>query len=253
MPRSGSTRALIGAAIVLVLAACGSGAGAVNSPTASVAAPTAAVPAKPAPSAEAPASAAASAGPQVYDGTKLGHTFDLPMSITLPAGWILLTAPNYAAPRTFGFVRGSWGDNSQWWGGGFNLIDDGSVVLDPRFLDQPSVGPEAELPWPASYIDYVTSLPGASVVSPAAAASVGGVPGRRVVVTTPAMHPTVRLKDDTAWLGGGKSGIDPAFTREFIEFTVNGRHLLFEYDDLPQYFDGHVAQVDAIVDTVTFP
>src|SRR5262249_4611773 len=130
---------------------------------------------------------------------------------------------------------------------------DGSGVLDPKFLDQPSVGPEAELPWPASYIDYVASLPGASVVSPAAAATVGGVPGRRVVVTTPPMHPPIHLKDDTAWVGGGKSGIDPAWTREFIELKVGGRHVLFEYDDLPQFFNDHVAQVDAIVDTVTFP
>ena len=45
MSRSVSTRALIGAAIVLVVAACGSGAAAVNSPAASIAAAAAATPA----------------------------------------------------------------------------------------------------------------------------------------------------------------------------------------------------------------
>jgi hypothetical protein len=45
MSCSGSTRALVGAAIVLVVAACGSGAAAVNSPAASIAAAAAATPA----------------------------------------------------------------------------------------------------------------------------------------------------------------------------------------------------------------
>jgi hypothetical protein len=251
MPRSGSTRALIGAAIVIVVAACGSGAAAVNSPAASAKAPpTAAAPATQVPSAET--SALAASGPQVYDNTQMGDSFDLPMTLTLPAGWLLLTAPQYAAPRTIGFVQGSWDDDSRWWGGGFLLVDDGSVVLDPKFLDQPTVGPDAALPWPASYVDYVASLPGVTVVSPPADATVGGVPGRRVVVTTPPMHPTIHLKDDTAWIGGGSKGIDPAFTREFVELKVDGRRLLFEFDDLPVLFQGHVAQVDAIVDTVQF-
>jgi len=193
-----------------------------------------------------------SSGGQVFDTTSIGPMFDLPMTLTLPAGWIALTPPSYGAIHSFGYVEGEFGgDGSQWWGAGFALVD-GASVLDPKVLAPSYVGLEAKLPWPASYADYLVALPGVTVVSPPADVTVGGVPGRTVTVTTPPMHPLIFLKDDTAWLGGGATGVDPEFTRQVIELTVNGRRLLYEYDMTPDRFAVHLPQVDAILGTVQF-
>ena len=66
------------------------------------------------------------------------------------------------------------------------------------------------------------------------------------------MHPTIYLKDDTAWIGGGKTGIDPALQREVIELAVDGKPLLLEYDDDPARFDQNRPIVDAIYKSIQF-
>src|SRR5262245_19811188 len=245
MPGSGSTRALIGAAILLVVAACGSGTAAVASPAASATA----APPSPTPSPTPTASPSSAAGGQVFDTTSIGPMFDLPMTLMLPAGWIALPPPSYGAIHTFGYVEGEFGgDDSQWWGPGFALVD-GASVLDPIVLDPSFVGEEAKLPWPASYIDYLLALPGVTVVSPPADVTVGGLPARSVTVTTPPMHATIFIKDDTMWLGGGW---DLVMTRQLIVLTVHGRRLLYEFDMTPDQFASHLPRVDAILDTVEF-
>ena len=251
MFRSGSAR-LARATAMLVLIVAGCGGSAIAPPSAGPTEIASSSSTTEAPPTSTPAAAAPSTGPTVYDTTLSPTTFDLPMTIQLPAAWIPLEAPMYGAPKTIGFVEDSGGgDESKWWGFGFELVD-GASVVDPAQINEAAVSGDAKQPWPASYVDYLASVPGVVVEEGPDMVKVGGIDGRRVVVTTPPMHPTIYIKGDTAWLGGGRTGIDPAFKREIIEFAVDGRNVLFEYVDLPERFDGHVGQVDAILGTVEF-
>jgi hypothetical protein len=247
MHRSLVARALSIAALTFVAAGCGPASSA-GSPAAPSAA--AATTATPRPSANATASPAAT----TYDTTSLGANFDLPMTVTLPPDWQALPAPEYGPAGAFGFVHVGTpaNDYAQWWGPGLFLVGGGSV-LDAASMNDPSAGVEAKRPWPSSYLDYLASLPGVSVVSGPEPITIGGVSGRRIVIRTPAMHPTMYLKDDTTWIGGGKTGIDPALQREDIEMEVDGKPLILEYVDDPARFDEHDAVVDAIYKTIQFP
>jgi hypothetical protein len=167
----------------------------------------------------------------------------------LPDGWIPLTPPGHTAPGTVGAVHGDPLDDSTWWGFGFLLVD-GASVLDPAEIGETTWG--TKRPWPSSYLDYLAALPDVRVVRGPSLVMVGGLAGREMTVLTPAMHPTIYLKGDTNWIGGGPTGIDPAFKRKVIELTVQGRSVLMEYDDLPDLFDEHVKQVDAILGTIEF-
>jgi len=220
-----------------------------------VAAATAAAPTAEAPSpTPTPTPTPTPATATTYDTTSLGADFDLPMIVTLPPDWQALPAPEYGPAGAFGFVHVGTpaNDYAQWWGPGLFLVGGGSV-LDPASMNDPSAGVDAKRPWPSSYLDYLASLPGVSVVSGPEPITIGGVTGRRIVLRTPAMHPTIYLKDDTTWIGGGKTGIDPALQREDIELVVDGKPLILEYLDNPASFDEHDAVVDAIYQTIQFP
>ena len=103
-------------------------------------------------------------------------------------------------------------------------------------MGNPVAGGDKKLPWPSSYVDYVASLPGVTVVEAPRRVKIGGVEGRQIVVEVPPMHPTVFLKGDTMWIGGGAAGFDLAGTREVIELTVNGKRLLLDYGDSSEHF-----------------
>ena len=83
--------------------------------------------------------------------------------------------------------------------------------------------------------------------------TIGGVDGRQIVVKTPPMHPTMYLKGDVMWMGGGASGLDPAFEREITELSVGGKPVVIEYVDGPQHFDENRPLIDGVLDSVTFP
>jgi hypothetical protein len=255
MSRSLASRAQLGvlAAVAIAVAACGS----TSAPSA--AAPSTVVPAAQTPQATAAAvashavtapTALATPEAQLYDTTSLGSLFALPITMRLPAGWIPLPPPTYGPAGTVGAVHGKLeGDDSTWWGFGFMLVD-GASVLDPADLQDPQGN--TKRPWPASYIDYLAKLPGVTVAEKPSPVTVGGIKGREITVTTPAMHPTIFLKGDYTWLGGGKSGIDPAAFRRVLELTVKGKRLLIEYDDAKRYED-RVQVVDDIIRTIQFP
>ena len=246
MPRSLVSRALITpiTAAAALVAACGSTAGTAQPSTSTASQPAVAV-ASPTPRPKPSAAAGTT-----FDTTSLGSLFDLRMTVELPVGWIPLQPPTYGPAGTFGAVHGTYtGDTSTWWGPGWTLVE-GASVLDPADLNDPQGN--AKQSWPSSYIDYMTSLPGVTVVSGPSPVTVGGVQGRQVTMKTPAMHPTIYLKGDTAWLGGGKSGIDPAVVRRVIELTAGGKKLLIEYDDLPSSFDQRVQTVEGIIQSTRF-
>jgi hypothetical protein len=178
----------------------------------------------------------------------------MPLTIDLPSPWKALPPPTYGPVGSFGFVHtgNPPEDDSQWWGAGLMLVD-GASVADPADMDTPADPADTKLPWPASYIDYLAALPGVEVVDGPNAVTIGGVEGRQIVVNTPPMHPTIFLAGDTMWLGGGKSGIDPAFEREITELTVGGTPVIIEYVDGPERFAGNRPLIDGVLDTVTFP
>jgi hypothetical protein len=259
MSQSASARVAIGAVIVLVVAACSSSAGAGPTLPAQAASPApeaSRAPSPAAPSATASAASAApsaEAGPTSYDTTALGASFALPLTLELPAHWRALEAPEYGAIGTVAFVHtgANPNDESAWWGFGLELVD-GASVIDPASLTSTATsGNDMKwLPWPASYTDYLAGLPGVEVAGGPEPVTVAGQPGTRVIFNLPAMHPTVYLKDDFTWLGGGQSGIDPVSKRQVIELKIGGKNVLIDYADSPTSFDSRLADVNAIIDTI---
>jgi hypothetical protein len=255
MPQSGSTRALIGAAIVLVVAACGSTAVATGAPAPKGQAPAATTDPTPAVSPTAPPSAAptASTGPQTFDTREMGSPFDIPMTLVLPTGWMAFTPPDRAAPGTFSLIHGDPnGDQAQWWGPDVLPVD-GASVLDPKYIDSTTAWQDKKLPLPASYIDYLAAMPGVTIVSAPRDLTIDGVAGRKIVMKVPPMHPTIHLKDDTAWIGGGPTGMNPGGEVEIFEFTVDAKRLLIVLGDDPAKFDGHAAELDPVIESIRFP
>ena len=187
----------------------------------------------------------------MYDTTPLGAAFDLPLTITLPADWVALAPPLDNPDLTIGLVKTGHpaSDSTQWWGPALDLVD-GASVADPKDIAKPK--DVAKVPWPKSYIDYLVALPGVEVVTKAGPTKIGGVAARQVTIKTPAMHPTIWLKGDYTWLGGGASGIDPALTRHVIELTVHGKRLVIDYVEWGDNFDKHAPEVDAVIKSIVF-
>ena len=257
MARSVSARALVGAALLVVsVTACGSGAaGAIPTPSPVASAAVAATPAPTiAATSDPTASPSAAATSTVFDTTSLGASFDLPMTVDLPAPWKALPPPNYGPAGSFGFVHTGTPpeDDAQWWGAGLMLVD-GASVADPADMGTAASVADTRVPWPASYIDYLAALPGVEVVDGPNPVSIGGVEGRQMVVKTPPMHPTIFLKGDSMWMGGGPSGIDGAYVREITELSVGGKPVIVEYVDGADRFDENRPLIDGVLETITFP
>jgi hypothetical protein len=252
MPLARSTRAALVVALTLTIAACGASA-ANPSPTQ---APTSPSPRPTVPPSAHPAAVegtpTAVPTPTVYDTTALGPAFDLPLTVALPEGWIALAPPTDNPSLTIGLVKTGHPSNdaSQWWGFGLDLVD-GASVTNPADMAA-AQSDVRKAPWPSSYIDYLVALPGVEVVKPPESTMVGGVRARQVIVHTPPMHPTIFLKGDYTWLGGGQTGIDEAYMRRLIEITVHGKRLLIEYLDLPERFDEHAPLVDGVIHSIAF-
>ena len=107
-------------------------------------------------------------------------------------------------------------------------------------------------PWPEDFFGYLTSLPGVTVEQGPEPVTIGGIDGTRIVVQMPAMPPFLWLKDDYTWLGGGKTGIDAASTRQFVLLDVHGKQVLLMFDAAPDTFAELLPQVNSIFDSITF-
>jgi len=188
----------------------------------------------------------------VLDTAALGKDFTLRMRMPIPAGWFTLLPPTNAPPRTFNVLQGDQNDDSTWWGPGAMLVD-GAMVRDPAKPVDPLDTKSAFVPWPASYLDYMKSLDGVEVIDGPSPITVGGIDGRAMTIKTPPMPPTVWLKDDSTWIGGGSRGVDPAMGRYLVELNVNGTPLIIEYDDDAAKIGSRIPQVEALLAGIQFP
>ena len=252
MPLSASTRPAIGAIVALMLvAACTPAVAGPATGTASPAAtsaPTPTVAPTPAPAAAAaPTPVPSMASATVLDTASLGDAFPLKMRMTIPDGWFTLLPPSYAVPAgTLNVLHGDPnGDHNKWQGPGFALVD-GAMVRDPA--KDTVTGKSDLIPWPASYLDYLAKLPGVEVLDGPRPVTIGGQMGREISVKTPAMAPTIWMKDDIEMLGGPT----PAMSRYLVELNVNGTPLLIEFDDGLTDYEGDFQIVKSLLGSIVF-
>ena len=95
------------------------------------------------------------------------------------------------------------------------------------------------VPWPSDFFGYLSSLPGVKVIAPPKSVTIGGIRGTQFTVQTPPMHPIIWLKGDSAWIGGGPSGVDPAMTRRITLLNVKGKKLFLGFADTAANFKKH--------------
>jgi len=188
-------------------------------------------------------------GGTVFDTAQIPSKFALPMTIDVPAGWRPLTD----VPGVLTMVKlGSPAeDPAQWWGPDIALVD-GARVVDPARILQPAAAGDAPVPWPADFVSYLTSVPGATVVSGPAPVTIGGATGTRLILDTPPMHPVVWLKGDTTWMGGGATGLDPAVRRLVILLDIGQKRMLIQEADEPTTFATHLPVVESLVASMHF-
>jgi hypothetical protein len=172
----------------------------------------------------------------------------------MPAHWCLL----------YGLIRGAMSpihvgspvsDSNQWWGPDIWLVD-GARVRKPADLvaggrnSDPTTS--TSMPWPADFFGYLTALPGVKVLSGPRPVTIGGFRGRELVVSTPPMHPIVWLAGDVAWMGGGRSGIDPAQKRHIVLLRVGGKQLYLGFQENPATFDRRLSLVRQLWHSISF-
>jgi len=192
------------------------------------------------------------ADPWVFDTRSITKDFSLPMRVTVPGGW----KPLHGIGGALGLVHTGYpeGPDSTWWGPDLLLVEN-AEIHDPSDVvsSEPARSDHSRfLAWPADFFGYITALPGVTVVSGPEPVTVGGVTGTQIVVMTPPMHPLVWLKGDTAWLGGGPSGVDPAQERRFVELKTGGHTLLVQLGWDPSTFEAKNAELQTILDSISF-
>ena len=188
----------------------------------------------------------------MLDTAALGKDFTLRIRMPLPGGWFTLLPQANAPPRTFNVLQGDQNDDTTWWGPQWNLVD-GAMVRDPAKPVDPLDPKSAFVAWPASYLDYMKAMPDVRVIDGPSPITVGGIEGRAMTIETPPMAPTIWLKDDSACLGGGSRGVDPAMGRFLVELNVNGTPLVIEYDDDAAKIISRIPQVQSLLAGIQFP
>ena len=190
--------------------------------------------------------------PSVLDTRTIASRFALPMKVSLPVGW----KPMNDIVGSLGILNTGYpeGPNTTWWGPDLMLVENARIhdPSDAVSSEPAQFDPSRFVPWPADFIGYITALPGVRVVSGPEPVTIGGVAGTQVTVMTPPMHPLFWLDGDYTWLGGGRTGVDPAWERRYIVVKTGGHTLLVEFADDPSRFDERDAEVRAILDTITF-
>jgi len=169
-------------------------------------------------------------------------SFRLPVSFTYGAGWQV--HPSAVGGVDIIYTGNPAMSQSDWWGGSIFIIT-GAQVADPKDMAKTMALPD-------DYLGYVSSLPGVKIVQGPSQVTIGGIQGSQIIVHTPAMHPILWLKGDSAWLGGGQTGVDPELERQMVLLNVNGEKILLEYDNAPDTFDERYPLVNEIFNSVTF-
>ena len=158
--------------------------------------------------------------------------FGLHMRLTLTKHWQVLPSDSAGPPasETIGLVHVGTppSDQSQWWGPDIMIVNGARAHRAADAVSQQPATPDKSkfVPWPSDFFGYLSSLPGVKVIAGPEAVTIGGVRGTQFTVQTPAMHPIIWLKGDSAWIGGGPSGIDPAMTRRVHPAEREGKEAL---------------------------
>ena len=190
--------------------------------------------------------------PTVLDTRTFADEFALPMKVTLPEGWNAF----HDIKGTLGLVNMGVppGPDSTWWGPDLMLVED-AQIHDPSSVvsSEPATSSRDDfVPWPDDFFAYITGLPGVEVVSEPEPITIGGVTGEQIDVKTPDMHPLVWMAGDYTWLGGGKTGVDPAGERRFVVLEKDGHTLLISLYVDPATFEERSAEVETLLGSITF-
>ncbi len=247
------TITLAAGALAIILVGCGGSPATPSASTPSGSSPSASpIAAATAVPTAAPSVAVSPEGPAIFDTRTIASKFALPMKVTLPVGW----HPGSDIKGTFGLTyKGSpEGPDSTWWGPDILLADEAQIHDPSDVVSSDPANPDQKrfVAWPADFFGYITGLPGVTVVSGPEPVTIGGVTGKQIVVKTPAMHPLVWMNGDYSWLGGGKTGVDPAMERRFIVLETGGHKLLITLANDPSTFGARDAELRAILDTISF-
>jgi hypothetical protein len=245
---------LAGVALVAVLAVgCANNALTAESTAAGPSADTAtpAIAASESPS-SAPSALASASGATVLDTRTIADDFALPMKATLPDGWKTF----HDIKGTLGFVNvgNPPGPDTTWWGLDLALVED-AQIHDPSDVvsSEPAKSDRSRfVPWPGDFFGYITGLPEVEVVSGPEPITIGGITGTQIDVKTPPMHPLIWMAGDYTWLGGGKTGVDPATEHRFVELKTGGHTLLITGPGPGMLTDHSRAAVQAILDSISF-
>jgi len=201
------------------------------------------------------ASAASVPGKQLDVATK---GFGLHMKLTLASHWQVLPSDPAGPPvsETIGIVHvgNPPSDDSQWWGPDIMIVNGARVHRASDVVSQQPAAPESSkfVPWPSDLFHYFSSLRGVKVIAPPRSVTIGGVRGTQFTIHTPAMHPIIWLKGDSAWLGGGPSGVDPSMTRRITLLNVKGKKLLLGFADTTANFNKRWPVVSQLFSSIRF-
>ena len=194
--------------------------------------------------------AAPTATPEPKTFTSPGDAdFPVPLSFTYGPEWDVQAGTNSIDLIHKGSPPGP---ESEWWGVTIAAVD-GALVHDPAdaALTQPASADKSKfIAWPKDLFGYFSSIPGVKVDGVPNFLNIGGVSGTQMIVRTPAMQPIFWLKDDSTWLGGGSTGLDPAYKRQIILVEVSGKQVMLEFSDSAQKFDEHYPLVRDVYNTL---
>jgi hypothetical protein len=193
---------------------------------------------------------------RVLLGTTKG--FGLHMKLTLTTHWRVLPSDHGGPPRSeaIGLVRVGTppSDQSQWWGPDIMIVNGARVHRAADAVSQqPATADSSKfVPWPSEFFSYLSSLPGVKVITGPKSVKIGGIRATQFTVRTPPMHPIVWLKGDSAWIGGGPSGVDPAMTRRITLLNVKGKKLFLGFADTAANFKRRRPMVDELFGSIRF-
>ena len=184
--------------------------------------------------------------------------FGLHMKLTLTKQWQVL-APGDAGPPpsvAIGLVHVGTpsSDQAQWWGPDIMIVNGARVHRAGDAVSNEPASPDSSafVPWPSNFFAYLSSLPRVKVLAPPRSVTIGGARGTQFTIQTPPMHPIIWLKGDSAWIGGGRAGVDPAMTRRITLINVKGKKLLLGFADSSANFKTRSPMVSKLFSTIRF-
>ena len=190
--------------------------------------------------------------PTAFDTRTIAGDFALGMKVTVPAGW----KPLHDIVGALGLVSTGFpeGPDSTWWGPDILLVED-AQIHDPSDVvsSEPAKADRRQLRALAGRLHRLHHrAPGRHGGLGARAdhhrRDHGHGDHRDDAADAPARLDGRRLP----WLGGGTTGVDAAAERRFIVLETGGHTLLISLANDPSTFDARNAELQTILDSITF-